>query len=107
MAADRGRNNVISFRSTNSNAQDFIPHLRYMPTSSSRSRTATAKKVRARRDTWLAAALNEVRESTPVDAVETGRKAGPEKSVARMLLEDNQEGLTKRKFTLESRISSP
>jgi phenylacetate 2-hydroxylase len=75
-----------SFRSTNSNAQDFIPHLRYLPGS---GRTATALEVRERRDKWLAAMLDKVRDTLTL-------RTGPKKCVAEMLLTDKQEGLTKR-----------
>lgn len=76
-----------SFRSTNSNPQDFIPYLRYWK---KRERTATAVEVRKRRDKWLAAMLDGVRESLR-------QRIGDKKCVAKLLLTDNQEGLTKRK----------
>ncbi|KAF3402675.1 Phenylacetate 2-hydroxylase [Talaromyces pinophilus] len=76
---------VASFRSTNSNPQDFIPHLRYL---GKRDRTATALEVRARRDQWLAKMLDNVRGGMnrlrPVD----------KKSVAEMLIENDHDGLT-------------
>jgi hypothetical protein len=52
-------------------------------------RTATAVQVRDRRDTWLAAMLENVRKTLKLGT-------GPAKSVAKMLLEDDQESLTKR-----------
>ncbi|KAH8885271.1 cytochrome P450 [Thozetella sp. PMI_491] len=76
---------IASFRSTNSNAQDFIPHLRYLGSS---QRTATAVEVRTRRDQWLAAMLENVRSNL------TKVRPGDKKCVAEMLLEDSQEGLT-------------
>jgi hypothetical protein len=78
-----------SFRSSNSNPQDFIPHLRYTPKG---GRTATAVHVRNRRDTWLATMLENVRNTLQMGT-------GPSKSVAKMLLEDDQEGLTKRQYS--------
>ncbi|TVY48400.1 Phenylacetate 2-hydroxylase [Lachnellula occidentalis] len=70
---------IASFRSTSSNAQDFIPHLRYI---GGNERTATAKEVRGRRDQWLAKMLDNVRDSLNLHA-------GPKKSVAEMLLADS------------------
>lgn len=81
---------IASFRSTKSNPQDFIPYLRYLPKS---ARTSTAVEVRNRRDKWLAALLDKVRRRVFVNV-------GARKSVAELLLTDNQEGLTTRKFSL-------
>lgn len=83
---------LCSFRSTNSNPQDFIPHLRYL--SSKNKRTATALEVRARRDNWL---------SNMLESVRGGVKplVGDRKPIARMLMEDNTEGLTQCKLALE------
>ncbi|PYH93380.1 cytochrome P450 [Aspergillus ellipticus CBS 707.79] len=75
---------IASFRSTNSNPQDFIPHLRYFGKG---GRTATALEVRQRRDTWLAAMLDRVRDTLPF-------RTGEKKCVAEMLLTYSQEGLT-------------
>lgn len=77
---------IHSFRSTNSNAQDFIPHLRY---TGDKKRTVTALDVRARRDKWLAAMLDKVRDNVHL-------RTESKKSVAELLLTDSQEGLTKR-----------
>ncbi|TVY43659.1 Phenylacetate 2-hydroxylase [Lachnellula subtilissima] len=70
---------IASFRSTSSNAQDFIPHLRYL---GENKRTATAKEVRGRRDQWLAKMLDNVRNNINL-------RTGPKKSVAEMLLVDS------------------
>ncbi|KAH8650482.1 cytochrome P450 [Ilyonectria robusta] len=80
----RDAKTIASFRSTNSNPQDFIPHLRYV---GKNRRMATATAVRERRDTWLAAMLKAV--TTNLDR----KRPGDKKCVAEMLLEDNQEGL--------------
>lgn len=50
---------ISSFRSTNSNLQDYIPHLRLFK---NQERMAVAKEVRGRRDAWLAKLLQEVEE---------------------------------------------
>ncbi len=76
-----------SFRSTNSNAQDFIPHLRY---TTNNKRNQTAREVRSRRDQWLATMLEGARESA-------GQQTAAKQTVATMLLSDNNEGLTERK----------
>ncbi|RSM09121.1 hypothetical protein CEP52_004298 [Fusarium oligoseptatum] len=81
----RDAKTIASFRSTNSNPQDFIPHLRYV---GKNPRMATATEVRQRRDTWLAAMLKAV--TTNLNR----KRPGDKKCVAEMLLEDNQEGLT-------------
>ncbi|KAH8664249.1 cytochrome P450 [Xylariales sp. PMI_506] len=78
---------IASFRSTNSNAQDFIPHLRYV---GKNGRTAEATEVRGRRDKWLATMLDDIQ-----DSLKLKLNVGGKKSVAQMLLEDNEEGLTK------------
>lgn len=83
---------IASFRSTNSNPQDFIPPLRYV---GKNQRTATATEVRGRRDKWLATMLDNVRGSL------NKLRPGDKKCVAEMLLEDNQEGLTNRKSRLQ------
>ncbi|KAJ5108318.1 cytochrome P450 [Penicillium angulare] len=75
---------IAGFRSTNSNPQDFVPHLRYFPS----ARTTSALEVRQRRDTWLASMLRNVRESLSLEKA-------TKRSVAEMLLTDNMEGLTK------------
>lgn len=49
---------IFSFRSTNSNSQDYIPHLRFFGNS---GRTDTAIEVRNRRDKWLAKMLETVK----------------------------------------------
>lgn len=77
-----------SFRSTNANPQDFVPLLRYI---GKKERTAVALAVRERRDRWLAAMLDKVRDSLPM-------RTGTKKCVAEMLLTDKDEGLTKRKY---------
>ncbi|KAL3457161.1 cytochrome P450 [Aspergillus heterothallicus] len=76
---------VASFRSTNSNPQDFVPHLRYL---GKRDRTTTALEVRARRDTWLAKMLENVRGGM------NKLRPADKKSVAEMLLENDHDGLT-------------
>ncbi|KAL5341626.1 cytochrome P450 [Aspergillus crustosus] len=81
----RDAQTIASFRSTNTNPQDFIPHLRYIGKG---NRTATALEVRARRDKWLATMLDNVR-----GGLEKVRPAD-KKSVAEMLLENNEDGLT-------------
>jgi hypothetical protein len=78
-----------SFRSTKANPQDFIPHMRYF---SNTSRNTTAVAVRARRDKWLATMLDKARQDLPLHE-------GSMKSVAEMLLTDNQQGLTTRMFS--------
>ncbi|KAK6214286.1 hypothetical protein LQW54_004512 [Pestalotiopsis sp. IQ-011] len=80
---------VASFRSTNSNPQDFIPHLRYTGRG---SRTVTATEVRDRRDKWLATMLDEI--SRRLELNSSSPKAIGRKCVAGMLLEDNQENLS-------------
>ncbi|KAK3047444.1 hypothetical protein LTR09_011192 [Extremus antarcticus] len=75
---------IASFRSTNSNAQDFIPHLRY---TTNNKRNQTAREVRSRRDQWLATMLEGARESA-------GQQTAAKQTVATMLLSDNNEGLT-------------
>jgi phenylacetate 2-hydroxylase len=52
-------------------------------------RTSTAIEVRARRDKWLAAMLQNVRDTLAV-------QPRSKKCVAEMLLTENQDGLTKR-----------
>ncbi|ETS85365.1 hypothetical protein PFICI_03390 [Pestalotiopsis fici W106-1] len=81
---------IASFRSTNSNPQDFIPHLRYTGRS---SRTEIAAEVRARRDKWLAAMLDEISGRLKSDHSSSKKTIG-RKCVAELLLEDSQEGLT-------------
>ncbi|KAI9739059.1 MAG: hypothetical protein M1834_007271 [Cirrosporium novae-zelandiae] len=75
---------LCSFRSTNSNTQDYIPHLRFF---SNQKRTAEAIEVRTRRDRWLSTMLDRVR-----SAIATG-KGKP--CVAEGLLKDKDERLTK------------
>ncbi|KXT18666.1 hypothetical protein AC579_2666 [Pseudocercospora musae] len=54
---------ISTFRSTNVNSQDYVPHLRYLPNFlKDRKRMALANEVRARRDKWLADLLQEVKE---------------------------------------------
>ncbi|KAE9578365.1 Phenylacetate 2-hydroxylase [Colletotrichum fructicola] len=77
---------IASFRSTNSNPQDFIPHLRYLGTN---QRTVTATEVRNRRDNWLATMFSNIQKRP------NRLRPGDKKCVAEMLLEDNHEGLTK------------
>ncbi|KEF60508.1 uncharacterized protein A1O9_02069 [Exophiala aquamarina CBS 119918] len=76
---------IASFRSTNSNAPDFIPHLRYL--SGNNGRLDIAKEVRGRRDVWLAAMLEGARQNT-------GKQSMAKQTVAEMLLTDKNEGLT-------------
>lgn len=78
-------NTISSFRSTNSNAQDYIPYLRYF---GGGKRTAEATEVRGRRDRWLAELLEKARES-----VELGKA---KECVAQGLLSDKEEALTKQ-----------
>lgn len=73
-----------SFRSTNSNAQDYIPYLRYFK---NRDRTQLATVVRSRRDTWLAALLQRVRDSASVGKAK--------KCVAESLLANDNEAMDK------------
>lgn len=80
---------IHSFRSTNSNAQDFIPYLRsYLFRDESRS--SIANQVRGRRDEWLATLLKEVKESIAAE--------GNKNCVASGLLTDTQENLTKSEY---------
>lgn len=88
---------IASIRSTNSNPQDFIPHLRYKIGGNTRTETAT--EVRTRRDTWLKRMLDEVK--TNLNKLRPGDK----KCVAEMLLEDNAEGLTERMCQLNPLFS--
>jgi phenylacetate 2-hydroxylase len=81
---------IRSFRSTNSNPQDFIPHLRYLAKS---ERTATALEVRARRDNWLNSMLDKVK-------LALKPSESDKKPIAEMLLEDNTEGLTQSRLPL-------
>ena len=81
---------MLSFRSTNANPQDFIPHLRYLSKS---KRSETATEVRGRRDHWLATMLEGARQKV-------GPQSAAKKTVAEMLLTDNTEGLTERKSPL-------
>ena len=78
-----------SFRSTNANAQDYVPHLRsYFFRDGARS--TMANQVRGRRDKWLAKLLEEVKENI---ATEDRRNC-----VASGLLTDTQESLTKSEY---------
>ncbi|KUJ16402.1 cytochrome P450 [Mollisia scopiformis] len=78
-------NTISSFRSTNSNAQDYIPYLRHF---GGGKRTVEATEVRGRRDRWLAGLLEKAR-----DSVRLGKA---KKCVAQGLLVDKEEGLTKQ-----------
>lgn len=73
-----------SFRSSNSNHQDFIPHLRYLPRN---DRFQTAFEVRGRRDQWLKAMFEGARQAI-------GRQELPHKPVVQLMLADDQNGLT-------------
>lgn len=86
---------TYSFRSTNSNAQDYIPYLRSC-FFRDETRSTIANQVRGRRDKWLATLLEETKESIATE----GRK----NCVATGLLTDTQESLTKGK--LSPRIAS-
>ncbi|KUI72000.1 Phenylacetate 2-hydroxylase [Cytospora mali] len=77
---------ISSFRSTNSNAQDYIPYLRF-GFFQDENRAALATEVRSRRDQWLAALLEEVKESIAAEKAKS--------CVASGLLTDEQEKLTK------------
>ncbi|KAF7195244.1 Phenylacetate 2-hydroxylase [Pseudocercospora fuligena] len=56
---------ISTFRSTNVNSQDYVPHLRYLPSFlKDRKRMALANEVRARRDKWLADLLQEVKDQS-------------------------------------------
>lgn len=79
-----------SFRSTNANAQDYIPYLR-LAIFKDKKRTSTAGEVRGRRDKWLASLLEEVKESVAAEKVKH--------CVASGLLTDKQENLTKRRIS--------
>lgn len=75
-----------SFRSTNSNAQDYIPYLRHSFFRDER-RSTIANQVRGRRDKWLATLLEEARENITAE--------GSKNCIASGLLRDTQENLTK------------
>lgn len=77
---------IHSFRSTNANAQDYIPYLR-SHLFRDKDRSTIANQVRGRRDKWLATLLEEVKENIAADNVRS--------CVASGLLTDTQEGLTK------------
>ncbi|ROV93505.1 hypothetical protein VSDG_06805 [Cytospora chrysosperma] len=77
---------ISSFRSTNSNAQDYIPYLRF-GFLQDKNRAAAAKEVRGRRDMWLAALLEEVKESIAAEKAKS--------CVASGLLTDTHENLTR------------
>jgi phenylacetate 2-hydroxylase len=79
-------NHIRSFRSTNANAQDYVPYLRSSLFRDA-SRSDAANQVRGRRDKWLAALLQEVKESIVAEGSRT--------CVASGLLADTQESLTK------------
>ncbi|KAL4963089.1 cytochrome P450 [Aspergillus stella-maris] len=83
---------IASFRSTNSNPQDFIPHLRYL---GKKDRTTTAVEVRKRRDGWLARMLNDVRVKMKVNGKQAA-STEEKKSVAEMLIENDVDGLTQQ-----------
>lgn len=88
-SADMMHSHMCSFRSTNSNAQDYIPYLRsYFFRDEARS--SVANQVRGRRDEWLATLLEEVKESIAAE--------GNKNCVASGLLTDTQENLTKGKY---------
>lgn len=75
------------FRSTNSNAQDYVPYLRYIPKFlKDQTRMKVATEVRTRRDKWLANLLQEVRDKSAA-----GEKAN---CVAAGLIEDTDSKLT-------------
>ncbi|KAL4941879.1 hypothetical protein BDV06DRAFT_235767 [Aspergillus oleicola] len=82
---------IASFRSTNSNPQDFIPHLRYL---GKKDRTNTAVEVRARRDKWLAKMLDDVRQK--LNGNKKQEIEGDNKCVAEMLIENDVDGLTQQ-----------
>ncbi|KAH8886268.1 amino acid permease [Thozetella sp. PMI_491] len=78
---------ISSFRSTNVNDQDYIPYLRYLGFLKGKQRMKLAAEVRARRDKWLAALFDEVKES-----INSGKITN---CVAAGLLIDAEEKLTK------------
>ncbi|OKL55956.1 hypothetical protein UA08_08651 [Talaromyces atroroseus] len=78
---------ISSFRSTNSNAQDYVPYLRYLSVLQDKKRKALATEVRDRRDKWLAALLEEVKGN-----IASGKVTN---CVASGLLMDSEENLTK------------
>lgn len=77
---------ISSFRSTNSNSQDYIPYLRSR-FFRDESRSAMANQVRGHRDKWLATLLEEVKESIGAE--------GSRSCVASGLLTDAEESLTR------------
>ncbi|KAJ9150922.1 Amino acid permease [Pleurostoma richardsiae] len=77
---------ISSFRSTNSNAQDYVPYLRHSLLQD-KKRMQVAAEVRARRDKWLEVLLEEVK-----DNIASGTAAN---CVAAGLLTDKDEKLTK------------
>lgn len=84
---------IASFRSTYTIMTDFIPHLRY---GKSGAKNTKAVEVRGRRDKWLAALLDAVRQKLVTTA--TGEKAptntGARLTVAELILTDSQQGIT-------------
>ncbi|RDW82622.1 cytochrome P450-9 [Coleophoma cylindrospora] len=78
-------NTISSFRSTNSNAQDYIPYLRWF---NDGKRTAMATEVRSRRDKWLAQLLE-----TADDSVKDG--SGKPCVAQGLLVDSEDEKLTK------------
>lgn len=89
LSADKVHSHMCSFRSTNSNAQDYIPYLRSF-FFRDETRSSVANEVRGRRDKWLATLLEEVKENIAAE--------GNKKCVASGLLTDTQENLTKCKY---------
>lgn len=81
---------IHSFRSTNANAQDYIPYLRSR-LFRDETRSTIANQVRDRRDKWLATLLEEVKENIAADDSRS--------CVASGLLTDTQEGLTKSVYS--------
>ena len=87
---------IASFRSTHTIMTDFIPHLRYGKSSAKNSK---AVEVRGRRDKWLAALLDTVRQK--LVTTEAGTKVptntGARLTVAELILTDRQQGITERR----------
>lgn len=76
---------ISSFRSTNSNLQDYVPYLRLFK---NQERMAVAKEVRGRRDAWLAKLLREVEEEL--------EKGDVRNCMAASLLTNTEDKLSKR-----------
>lgn len=83
---------ISSFRSTNSNLQDYIPHLRLFK---NQERMSVAKKVRGRRDAWLAKLLQEIQEEV--------KEGNVRNCMAANLLINTEDKLSNREFICNHR----